>query len=210
MSKPSGEAFIVLGGGLDRTEELSEKVTQRMDVTISEWQEATAPYVTISGGHSFLARKIPTTSEATVMKQYAIDKGVPESDIFIEECSLDTVGNALFTKTNIVIPNGWEHLIVVTSSSHLPRAVKIFEHVFGNDFEIRGIPAPEQVGIRERVWETLGSVLVNEVLRGTKPGDNEAIQERLFDLIPGYGDSTLPRLAIESLLGLSRKSHQGI
>jgi hypothetical protein len=44
--------------------------------------------------------------------------------------------------------------------------------------------------------------MLNEVLRGTKQGDDEAIKNRLFDLVPGYGDSSVLNLAAKSLTGL--------
>jgi uncharacterized SAM-binding protein YcdF (DUF218 family) len=203
MNIPKGEALIIHGGGVKSEEELTDKAAARMDTALSAWWENAAPNMALSGGRSFLLREVPDFSEAAVMKKYAVGKGVPEEVVFTEERSLETVGNALFTKTDIVIPKGWEHLVVVTSESHLPRTLRIFEHVYGKDFEVSGIPAPEQIGAKERVWEFLGSVLVKEILRGTKPGDHEAIQERLYDLVPGYENSaTLPRLAVKSLTGI--------
>ena len=84
----------------------------------------------------------------------------------------------------------------------MPRALRIFKHVYGNDFDIAGLPAPELVTAKERIYEKVGSIMLDEVLRGTKPGDDEAIKERLFDLVPGYGESTILNLAAKSLTGL--------
>jgi uncharacterized SAM-binding protein YcdF (DUF218 family) len=205
MSQLYGEALIVHGGGLTPQEELTEKAVARMDTAVSAWGVGVATNMVVSGGHSFLISEAPALSEAVVMKRYALGEGIPDDAVYTEERSLETVGNALFTKTDIVVPQGWEHLVVVTSESHLPRTLKIFKHIYGSDFEIKGIPAPEKVGSREKLWEALGTALVREILRGTKPGDDEAIKERLFDLIPGYGEATLPRLAMKSLLGLVKK-----
>lgn len=173
-----------------------------MDTAINAWEQEVAPNMAVSGGHSFLLLKPPQITEAAVMKRYAVTEGVSSDSVFTEERSLDTVGNAPLTKTNLVIPKGWEHLVVVTSKSHLPRTLAIFNHVYGKEFAIRGLPAPEQVGAKEKIWEFLGSMLVKEVLRGTKPGDHEAIQERLFDLVPGYENGTFPHLAWSLAKGL--------
>ncbi len=209
MSIPSAEALVVHGHGLNPEEELDIQTIQRMDTALSAWHAGVAPNLAVSGGHSFMLSTPPTKAEAVVMKAYALQQGVPGESISVEDKSLDTVGNALFTKTELALPKGWEHLVVVTSESHLSRTLKVYRHVFGNDFEISGIAAPEQIGLRERIWEPLGSAMVREVLRGTKPGDHRAIQERLFDLVPGYSEAstaTVPRLALNSLVGLFKKS----
>ncbi len=206
MNVPPAEALVVHGHGLTPEEELDIQTIQRMDTALSAWHAGVAPNLAMSGGHSFMLSTPPTKSEAVVMRAYALRQGIPEENLHIEDKSLETVGNALFTKTDLALPNDWEHLVVVTSESHLPRTLKVYRHVFGNDFEIRGIAAPEQIGLRERIWEPLGSAMVREVLRGTTPGDHQAIRERLFDLVPGYEDGKLSRLALDSLLGLLKKS----
>jgi uncharacterized SAM-binding protein YcdF (DUF218 family) len=69
-----------------------------------------------------------------------IDRGVPEGDLaqvfysrlglpahrlMIERRSRNTIENALFTK-ELIPPKPGEHWILVTSASHMPRAVAIF------------------------------------------------------------------------------------
>lgn len=204
MSVSTFGALVVHGAGLTPQEELTEKAAQRMDTAVSAWMEGVAPNVVVSGGHSFMLDTPPSISEAAVMRRYALHEGIPDTNIYVEDKSLDTIGNALFTKTRIVVPSDWEHLMVVTSASHLPRTLKIFQHIMGSDFDIKGIPAPERVTARERAYELIGAVMMKEVLRGTKPGDDEAIRERLFDLVPGYALGTKKRLATQCLLGLVR------
>jgi len=210
-TNPERDVLIIHGHGLTPDEKPDAHTVQRMDTGIAAWREGVAPNIVVCGRHSFLYHtslygEPPRSSEAEAMLQYGLGKGIPEGNILAESQSLDTVGNALFSKTNHIMPNRWERLAVVTSDSHLARALKIFGHVYGKDFDITGIPAPEKTGIKERIWEPLGSVLVREILRGTKPGDHEAIQERLIDLVPGYGDGTLPRLAFRSLVGRLRRA----
>lgn len=200
------QALVAHGHGLTSEEELDLHTVQRMDTALAAWQAGVAPILVVSGGHSFTLRTPPTKAEAAVMKAYALQYGVPEESIAVEDKSLDTVGNVLFTKTCLALPNGWERLVVVTSESHLPRTLRVYRHVFGREFEIRGIAAPEHRGLKERVWESLGSLMVREILRGTKAGDHEEIQERLFDLVPGYHDGSLPKLAFNSLVGLLKDS----
>lgn len=205
MSSMTSEALIIPGGGLTPQEQLTDGAARRMDTAVAAWRQGVAPHLVTSGGHSFKLKRVHSVTEAEAMKRYAITMGVPAEAVTKEEPSLETIGNALFTKTDVVVPNDWEHLTVVTSVSHLPRVLKVFRHVYGNDFEIRGMPAPERVTMIRKGHEALSMIMLREVLRGTKLGDDAAIKERLFDLVPGYGDSTIPRLTMKSLLGLAKK-----
>ena len=202
MTQSVSESLIVHGGRLNPQEELSEASTQSMDTAIAARQSGVAPNLVATGGHFFMVHDAPSISEAEAMKRYAVEHGVPIDAILTEDESLDTIGNALFTKTGIVVPNGWEHLTVVTSVSRLPRSLRIFKHVYGSDFEINGIPAPENTTFAIRIYEKLGSAMLDEVFKGTKPGDDEAIKERLFDLVPGYADGTMPKLVAKTVIGL--------
>lgn len=202
MSTNNFEALVVPGAGLTPQEKLTVKGIQRMDTGISAWEEGVAPNLVVSGGHSFMLDVPPSVSEAEVMERYALSKDIPKEAISVEKESLDTIGNALFTKTKVITPNNWEQFVVVTSRSHLPRTLKIFRHIMGPDFNVQGMPAPEHVTAKERIYELIGAATMREVLRGTKPGDHEAIEERLLDLVPGYAESTKRHLAVQSLLGI--------
>ncbi len=205
MNKPEFNAIIVHGNGLNPENAINYTTSQRMDTALEAWEEGIAPILALSGKHSFLLKSPPPISESEAMKRYAIERLVPEEAIEKEEKSLETIGNALFTKTDLALPNDWARLVVVTSTSHLPRTLKIYQHVFGTDFDITGIPAPEIAGPREKIWELLGSAMTREVLRGTKPGDHQAVLERLFDLVPNYSNASLQRLARKSLTGYFKK-----
>ncbi len=201
------ETLVVHGAGLTPEEELTKKAIQRMDTAVSAWSEDIADNMIVSGGYSFMLDTPPSVTEASVMKKYAIKKGVPGVAILTEEESRDTIGNALFSKIDFIIPRDMgEHIGVVTSRSHMPRTLEIFQHVMGPDFKVTGIPAPEDVTLRDRGYEMIGGLMMREVLRGTNPGDDEAIRDRLEKLVPGYLDGTKRNLAIQSFLGIFRHS----
>ena len=61
-------------------------------------------------------------SEASVAKKYAIDKGVPSEDIYIEEKSTITQENLEFA-TEIINENEWEDIIIVSDPLHMKRAM---------------------------------------------------------------------------------------
>jgi len=65
--------------------------------------------------------------EAQYLKNYLINIGIPEKDIFIETKSRNTHENAVFTAEALgdsVIKNS--SFLLITSATHLPRATKCF------------------------------------------------------------------------------------
>ena len=211
------DSIVTLGGGLNLGNTLPVNVVKRLDTAIAAWAYEHSESITISGGHNFMLNNPPIVSEASVMEDYIwmrmkgreLDNRI--DSVFTEEKSLDTIGNALFTKTDLVLPNNWERLMLVTSRTHLSRAWPIFEHVMGPDIKVVGVPAPEVIDnkLKRLVERSAGALIMREVLRGTKPGDHQAIEERLFNLVPGY-DKNSPaskqRLAELSLLGIVKFS----
>lgn len=62
------------------------------------YHENLAPYIIFSGGLGNFTKEIWTESEADLFAAIAIDRGVPASDIFIENKSTNTGENILFSQ----------------------------------------------------------------------------------------------------------------
>jgi len=192
------DSIVVLGGGLNKDYSLPENIVNRMETTIDLWAAEHSENIIVSGGHSFRLTATPRHSEAFVMKGYLekhneilTEQHVPVIEkIFIEDKSLDTIGNALYTKQLYKrhIPQKLGKLIIVTSRTQMPRQLEIFQRIMGNDIEVKGKASTEIIDNRAyRLAEIAASNLIRmEVFRGTKPGNDLDIQDRLFDLIPGY------------------------
>src|SRR5579872_3621068 len=73
---------------------------QRMDTAISVVNSEDVPLV-VSGNYPFRWRKAPPIPLAQLMRDYAVDQGVPSSMIIVQDKSLDTIGDALFTKIEV-------------------------------------------------------------------------------------------------------------
>jgi uncharacterized SAM-binding protein YcdF (DUF218 family) len=72
-----------------------------------------------------------TSSEAELLKRFLIMTGMPETDILIEEKSVNTRENALFTK-EFLEKNGIatdQEFVLITSAFHMPRSKKCFDKV---------------------------------------------------------------------------------
>lgn len=198
------DAYVVLGGGLTPEEDLPKPVERRVDTGIAALEQDPGASMLMTGKHTFMLDTPPATTEAREMLLYAWRRGVDPRIVSGEHQSLDTVGNAVFTKQDFVVPRGWDRIAVVTSTYHLQRALRIFRHVMGPDIVVDGIGSPEPTSLRTKAAALVGSMTMGAILHGTEPGDDEAIQERMFDLVPGYTEdskATKLRFATHSLLG---------
>lgn len=95
---------------------------ERMDKAIDLYYKKRAPKILLSGGFG----KRGVEKEAVIMKNYAIDKGIPASDILIEDESNNTMENVLYSLLVLyrddMLP-GMKRLLIVTSPAHIKRCM---------------------------------------------------------------------------------------
>ena len=77
------------------------------------------------------------------MRALALEHGVPEARIIIEDKATRTLENALYT-ARIMADRGWDRALVVSDPFHLPRALFLFRRL--------GIAA-SGAAVRERLGE---------------------------------------------------------
>lgn len=85
--------------------------------------------ILITGGQGL--NPVNTTSEAELLKRFLLMTGMPESDILMEERSVNTRENALFTK-EFLEKQGvgmQQEFVLITSAFHIPRSKKCFDKV---------------------------------------------------------------------------------
>ncbi|MES2355110.1 MAG: YdcF family protein [Pseudomonadota bacterium] len=102
-----------------------------------------------------LARQFPEASivmsgrgrgvylDAAAMKDYLIANGVTADRLISEEDSLDTIGNAVFTK--LILRESAisrSNILLVTSDFHGPRAVYLFSAIFGPHYHVAAALQP--------------------------------------------------------------------
>ena len=120
------DAIVVLGGGVDGkgslrpTTEPSFFSRNRTTCGVDLYQQGYAPTLVLTGGD---ARVFGTgLLEAVEMKRWAVRLGVPDSATMIDTEARNTYENATGTKRLL----GPASILLVTSASHLPRAVPVF------------------------------------------------------------------------------------
>jgi uncharacterized SAM-binding protein YcdF (DUF218 family) len=147
-----GDCYIVLGGGIydnapksltTVTGTPSKSAMYRIIEGVKLYKKSPKK-IFISGGIVYSGEK----SEAEIYKNTMIDLGVPEKDIIIEGKSKTTEENAKFTRI-LMKEYGYKNGILITSATHLKRAMYIFEK---NGVEV--IPAP--TGYTSRYVDSYG------------------------------------------------------
>ena len=111
---PPVEAVIVLGALVRENGQLSLMLQERLDTSIELYQQGFAEKLLMSGDHGRV-----DYDEVRAMKDYAISKGVPSEDIFMDHAGFSTYETMYRAKAIFEVSNA----IVVTQEYHLPRAL---------------------------------------------------------------------------------------
>ncbi len=127
------DLIVVLGAGVDEGRYLTLLSSHRLVRGVQLYLEGRAPKILFSGGISG-GGKVP---EATVMAQEARRLKVPAYDILLEKKSTRTHEQAVEVKKIASSMQG-KSILLVTSFSHMKRALMVFENA---GFKVYPAPA---------------------------------------------------------------------
>ena len=113
--KDKYDAIIVLGASLWKGEP-SPLLKERLDKAIELYNKGISKKILMSGDHS-----IDNHDEVNTMKRYAIEKGVPSEDIFMDHAGFSTYESMYRAKAIFKIKKA----VIVTQKYHLPRSLYI-------------------------------------------------------------------------------------
>ena len=139
---PNREIGIVLTGVTNLNKTTTDRTffgkgADRITQALQLYRMGKIKKILITGGQGLN----PTNpySEAELLKRFLVMTGMPETDILIEEKSVNTRENAVFTK-EFLEKNGIatdQEFVLITSAFHMPRSKKCFDKV-----GLRTIPFP--------------------------------------------------------------------
>lgn len=112
------DAIFVLGARAFIDGKYNPCLEARMNHAIQLYKQQKAPRLILSGGTD----SEDNINEAEVMKQMAIDQGIPGDTIFLEKAATSTYEN--FTYSSKIL-NDVNSIIIVTEPFHMPRASMI-------------------------------------------------------------------------------------
>ena len=131
-----------------------------------------------------------------VMKSYATRLLVDPNKIISECNSRDTVGDAFFTKINVIKKNEWKKLLVVTSNYHVLRTRKIFEFIYGSSYDVEVIGSLGFDTKDKQLLETKSTQAFDKTFRDIKTGNDKEIYERLRTAHPFYNGNIYSKISI--------------
>ena len=114
VKSSKADCILVLGAGVHKDNSPSLMLRDRLETACRLYEEGAASKIIMSGDHG---RK--DYDEVQVMKDYAIDKGIPSSDIFMDHAGFSTYESMYRAKAVFQVKN----MIVVSQKYHLYRAL---------------------------------------------------------------------------------------
>lgn len=130
--------ITVLGGGVGDDGTLPDVVLDRLETGLAEATANPGAPILVTGGDTGNG-----VTEASSMRAWLVDAGISPDRIVAEDRSWTTLSNA--AESRRLLPDVTS-LVLVTSGSHLRRAVVDFTAAFGPGTAITGMPAPEPAG----------------------------------------------------------------
>ena len=115
----SADCIMVLGAGV-KGETPSHMLEDRLLEAIKLYESGAAPKIIMSGDHSRT-----DYDEVNVMKTFAIERGVPSEDIFMDHAGFSTY-ESIYRAKEIF---GAKSVIIVTQKYHLYRALYISDEL---------------------------------------------------------------------------------
>lgn len=138
------DCILVLGAGVWNNSSPSHMLEDRLLVAINLYERNLSGKLLMSGdnGQEYY-------DEVNVMKNFAIEKGVPSSDIFMDHAGFSTYESVYRAKYIFQA----ENILIVTQKYHLPRALFIARglgmNAIGVPADLRGYIGQSRRDIRE-------------------------------------------------------------
>lgn len=116
----TSDCIIVLGARVWPSGRMSNSLLYRCESALEAWKSGIAENIIVTGGQG----SDEPVAEASAMRAYFLENGVPAENVFAEETSVNTIENFTNAK-EIMDTHGWRTAAVVTNDYHVQRALWI-------------------------------------------------------------------------------------
>ena len=185
------DCIIVLANEMDKEGNLNDETISRINLAYKLFLCNKSSYL-ITCGWDY--RIDSSLFIGNVMKEFALKLGVPDKKIISEINSRDTVGDAFFTKHNIIKKRGWKNLLVVTSNYHVDRTLKIFKFIYGVDYNFKVFGAKGFDSYKKLITEKKSIKSFKETFKNINEGDDINIFKNLIHKHPYYNGLNYPKI----------------
>lgn len=150
------DAVVVLGAAVIAPGVPGPALARRIRAGVGLFHHLAAGHLLVSGG---VVAAPP--AEAHLMRAIAIEMGVADRHIVVEDRARNTFENAVYAGREIRA-RGWHNVVVVTDGYHLARALYVFRRL-GLAVGGHGVPRPEEIG--PLAWSKLHAIERLRLLR---------------------------------------------
>lgn len=133
-SPAPADAIVVFAGGVGESGRAGGGQQERLKQAIDLYRAGYAPVMVLSSGFVYSYR------EAEQMRALAIDQGIPQSQIIVEDHAANTYQNVTFVE-KILREHKWKRLLLVSSPYHMRRALLVWRKVAP---DVTVIPTPPE------------------------------------------------------------------
>ena len=184
--------IIVLGNWMDKSGQLNIDSYSRLDLAIDIFRKSKHAFIVTCGWDYNSEFNIAI---ADVMKSYIVlNSHISHELVLTETNSRDTVGDAIFTKINIIKKKSMNNLLIVTSDYHVLRTHEIFSYIYGEQYIVKviGVKTTKKKELSELENKSLN--VFYKTFNGVKSGDDDLIYKRLCTDHPYYNGDIYPKV----------------
>ena len=139
------DCIIVLGAGVRSDGSPSPMLQDRINTGIELYENGVSDKILMSGDHTKKGY-----DEVNIMKDYAINKGIPSENVFMDHAGISTY-DSIYRAKEIFLA---EKILIVTQEYHLYRALHIAEKLgveaYGVSADVRVYAGQELRELREK------------------------------------------------------------
>jgi len=133
------DLIVVLGNPVNKDGTIGITQKSRVEAGVDLYEKGLADKILFTGGAA-----VNRFVESDVMKQFALNRGVPSKDLLTETRSINTIQNAFYSN-QIMQGKKVDSIILVTSAYHTLRARHIFKK-YGYHIQTKAVFYPKELG----------------------------------------------------------------
>ena len=156
--------ILVFAGGVGESGKAGQGFEERVKYSVELYKKGFAKYIIFSSGYMY------TFKEPLVMKAVAVELGVPQEAIILEDKASGTYENVKFSG-DILRKHGWHNVILVSSLYHMRRASLVFNKLC-KDIKVTYVPVeygifyshPEKDELGRKIWKRINIEQIRGIL----------------------------------------------
>jgi uncharacterized SAM-binding protein YcdF (DUF218 family) len=181
----TSDIALILGIRFDKNWQLRDDLKNILDEAYRCYQEGTIKKIIVSGKWTIWydwSGITPPITEAALMKQYLVTKGVRSQDIIREEKSKDTIGCLYYSLLKIRKDLTIQHVTIISSTQRLKRIRFLTQKIFGNEYRVSFLHIDESnfndnaLGNEQAVHAEQESLLAH-----IEEGNHRMLRHRLYN-----------------------------